>query len=119
MSNGGQSAIIAVGRTGVPFKGHQLGTHSAAIHAALRFSTTPMTLEAIIKATASVAKRRRIKDVAQRVKGHLRYWASRDVYIKTAAGWKISPAAQFDPEWQQGIDESQARNWYMTQCQAN
>jgi hypothetical protein len=105
--------VVPMGRTGRRFEGFKLGTHSAAIHAALRFGKTPMPLEDIIRETEPFA--RSIADITRRVKSHLRYWKQRKVYVETGQGWVINPGARFDPEWQE-VDEARAKEWYQAQC---
>ncbi|MCI0463155.1 MAG: helix-turn-helix domain-containing protein [Gemmataceae bacterium] len=115
MSNAEQQGVRVIGRTGKRFEGFQLGTYAAALHAALRFGNTPRRLEDLIQETEAVARTVGIADIGRRVRSHLRYWESRNVYLETEQGWMINPKARFDPEWQ-GADEGQAEQWYRGQC---
>ena len=84
----------------VKFTGFRPGTHAAAIHATLR--NTPRTKEQIIRETQVVAKKRKIKNPAKRVRDHIRHWARQKVYVQTSGrAWTINPrGVRFVPrEW--------------------
>ena len=84
----------------VKFTGFRPGTHAAAIHSTL--SNTPQAEEHILRKTLSVAKKRKIKNPARRIRDHLRYWTSRQVYVQIEGkGWILNPhGVRFVPrEW--------------------
>ena len=115
-----QSGFAVLSTNRDPFTGHRIGTLAAAIHALLRFDG-PMSLDDILRRTATLADELGIVDQSATVTGHLRFWNSterdpdrkRRVYLDSCAGWSVNPDALYDPEWQGGT-YADARHWYKT-----